>query len=60
MFILKYLETAHKKFIYYNKGNYVRDFTYIHDVIKLIHPLIFSKRKFLKNMKYIMFVLIDP
>lgn len=47
MFILKYLETAHKKkkFIYYNKGNYVRDFTYIHDVIKLIHPLIFSKKK---------------
>ncbi len=51
MFIFKYLETAkkNKKFIYYNKGNYFRDFTYIDDAIKLIKPLIFSKKKLFKK-----------
>ena len=51
MFILKYLQTAHenKKFIYYNKGNYIRDFTYINDAIKMIHPLIFSKKNLFKK-----------
>ena len=55
MFILKYLETAtmKKKFIYYNKGNYVRDFTYINDAIRLILPLI--RKKNLKDNKHIIF-----
>ena len=46
MFILKYLDSANKnnKFYYYNKGNYFRDFTYIEDAIKLIEPLIYSKK----------------
>ena len=46
MFILKYLETAinKKKFVYYNQGNYFRDFTYIDDLINLIKPLIFLKK----------------
>ena len=51
MFILKYLQTANenKKFTFYNKGNYYRDFTYIHDAIKLITPLIFKKKKYFKK-----------
>ena len=51
MFILKYLLTAteNKKFIFYNKGNYYRDFTYIADVVKLIEPIIFKKKNFFKK-----------
>jgi UDP-glucuronate 4-epimerase len=51
MFILKYLQTAdkNKKFIFYNKGNYYRDFTYIDDVIKLIEPIIFLKKNHFKK-----------
>ena len=51
MFILKYLKTAHqnKKFIFFNKGNYYRDFTYIKDVIRLIEPIIFLKKNFFKK-----------
>ena len=51
MFILKYLLTAtkNKKFIFYNKGNYYRDFTYIADAVKLIEPIIFKKKNFFKK-----------
>ena len=51
MFILKYLDSANKnnKFYYYNKGNYFRDFTYIEDAIKLVEPLIYSKKNNLKK-----------
>ena len=51
MFILKYLKTAHqnKKFIFFNKGNYYRDFTYIKDAIRLIEPNYISQKKLLKT-----------
>ena len=51
MFILKYLKTAHqnKDFIFFNKGNYYRDFTYIKDAIRLIEPIIFLKKNFFKK-----------
>ena len=51
MFLLKYLQSAtqNKKFVFYNKGNYFRDFTYIADAIKLIEPIIFLKKNFFKK-----------
>ena len=51
MFLLKYLQSAfqNKKFIFYNKGNYYRDFTYIADAIKLIEPVIFLKKNYFKK-----------
>ena len=51
MFLLKYLQSAsqNKKFIFYNKGNYFRDFTYIADAIKLIEPIIFLKKNYFKK-----------
>ena len=45
------------QFIYYNKGNYVRDFTYIDDY-KNDSSFNISK-KYLKNMKFITYVQIS-
>ena len=51
MFILKYFECCRlkKKFPLYNNGNFLRDFTYIKDLVFMVKPLILKINKFKKN-----------
>ena len=57
MFVTKFLTSSFKKKSFYlnNRGNHVRDFTYIKDLIQILLKL--QKINLRKNMMFIIYVL---